>query len=91
MEVDAEIARLRVLEGQYKKNLYELQDKIRKDFPEDIRKQELLIERVTLDLMHLQSSKPENPEAFEISVNGTVYTDKKEGGKALTEALYKTT
>lgn len=89
MEVDAEIARLRVLEGQYKKNLYELQDKIRKDFPEDIRKQELLIERVTLDLMHLQSSKPENPEAFEISVNGTVYTDKKEGGKALTEALYK--
>lgn len=89
MEVDAEIARLRVLEGQYKKNLYELQDKIRKDFPEDIRKQELLIERVTLDLMHMQSSKPENPEAFEISVNGTVYTDKKEGGKALTEALYK--
>ena len=89
MEVDAEISRLRVLEGQYKKNLYELQDKIRKDFPEEIRKQELLIERVTLDLMHLQASKPENPEAFEISVNGTVYTDRKEGGKALTEALFK--
>lgn len=89
MEVDADISRLRVLEGQYKKNLYELQDKIRKDFPEEIRKQELLIERVTLDLMHLQSSKPENPEAFEISVNGTVYMDKKEGGKALTEVLFK--
>ena len=88
MEVDAEIARLRVLEGQYKKNLYSLQDKIRKDFPEDIRKQELLIERVTLDLMHLQSSKPADPEAFEISVNGKVYTDKKEGGKALMDALY---
>lgn len=88
MEVDAEIARLRVLEGQYKKNLYTLQDKIRKDFPEDIRKQELLIERVTLDLMHLQSSKPLDPEAFEISVNGKVYTDRKEGGKALTDAIY---
>ena len=89
MEVDAEISRLRVLEGQYKKNLYELQDKILKDFPEDIRKQELLIERVTLDLMHLQASKPADPGAFEISVNGKVYTDRKEGGKALTEALYK--
>ena len=89
MEVDAEISRLRVLEGQYKKNLYELQDKILKDFPEDIRKQELLLERVSLDLMHLQASKPEDPEAFEISVNGKVYTDRKEGGKALTEALYK--
>lgn len=88
MEVDTEIARLRVLEGQYKKNLYSLQDKIRKSFPEEIRKQELLIERATLDLMHLQSSKPSNPEAFEISVNGTIYTDKKEGGRALTDALY---
>lgn len=89
MEVDAEISRLRVLEGQYKKNLYELQDKILKDFPEDIRKQELLIERVKADIGHLQESKPEDPEAFEISVNGKVYTDRKEGGKALTEALYK--
>ena len=88
MEVDTEIARLRVLEGQYKKNLYALQDKIRKDFPEDIRKKELLIERVTLDLMHLQASKPVDPEAFEISVNGKVYTDRKEGGKALTDTLY---
>lgn len=88
MEVDTEIARLRVLDGQYKKNLYALQDKIRKDFPEDIRKQELLIERVTLDLMHLQASKPKEPEAFVISVNGKVYTDRKEGGKALTDALY---
>lgn len=51
-------------------------------------KQELLLERATLDLMHLQSSKPADPEAFEISVNGKVYTDKKEGGKALMDALY---
>ncbi len=88
MEVDAEIARLRVLEGQYKKNLYALQDKIRKDFPEDIRKHELLSERVDLDLMRISSSKPTDHEAFEISVNGKVYTDRKEGGKALTDALY---
>lgn len=88
MEVDAEISRLRVLEGQYRKNLYDLQDKIRKDFPEEIRRQELLVERATLDLMHLNNSKPANPETFVINVNGKVYTDKKEGGKALTDALY---
>ncbi len=88
MEVDAEISRLRVLEGQYKKQLFELQDKIRKDFPEEIRKQELLLERVMLDLAQINSSKPDTPDAFEISVNGTVYTDRKEGGKALTEALF---
>ncbi|MCM1438733.1 MAG: DUF3849 domain-containing protein [Roseburia sp.] len=87
MEVDTEIARLRVLEGQYRKNLYELQDRIRKNFPENIRQQELLIERAELDLAHYESNKPTNPDEFKISVLGTEYTDKKEGGKALMEAL----
>ena len=88
MEVDAEVARLRVLEGQYKKNLYALQDKIYKNYPEDIRKQELYIERVGKDLEMLKNMHPTNPEDFSISVNGGVYTDRKEGGKALMDALY---
>lgn len=81
MEVDAEVARLRVLEGQYRKNLYALQDKIRKDYPEEIRKQELLIERVTKDLEMTKAIRPADPEAFEISVNGKVYTNKKRAEK----------
>ena len=88
MEVDAEVARLRVLEGQYRKNLYDLQDKIYKTYPEEIRKQELLIERVNADMVRLRSVRPADTDAFTISVNGKVYTDKKEGGKALTDALY---
>ena len=36
----------------------------------------------------LKTRRSADPEAFEISVNGKVYTDKKEGGKALTDALY---
>ena len=88
MEVDAEVARLRVLEGQYRKNLYALQDKIYKNYPEDIRKQELYIERVVKDLEMLKSKRPADVEDFSISVNGKVYTDKKEGGKALLDALY---
>ena len=88
MEVDAEVARLRVLEGQYKNNLYALQDKIYKNYPEDIRKQELYIERVVKDLEMLKSTRPADAEDFSISVNGKVYTDRKEGGKALLDALY---
>ena len=88
MEVDAEVARLRVLEGQYRKNLYALQDKIYKTYPEDIRKQELYIERIGKDLEMLKSTRPADPEDFSISVNGKVYRDKKEGGKALMDALY---
>ena len=88
MEVDAEVARLRVLEGQYRKNLYDLQDKIYKTYPEEIRKQELLIERVNADMVRLRSIRPADTDAFTISVNGKVYTDRKEGGKALMDALY---
>ena len=88
MEVDAEVSRLRVLEGQYKKNLYALQDKIYKAYPEEIRKQELLIERIGKDFEMLKTTRPNNPEDFSISVNGIVYTDKKDGGKALMDALY---
>ncbi len=88
MEVDAEVARLRVLEGQYRKNLYALQDKIYKTYPEEIRKQELYIERIGKDLEMLKSTRPADPEEFSISVNGKVYKDKKEGGKALMDALH---
>ncbi len=86
MEVDTEVARLRVLEGQYKKNLYALQDKIRKTYPDEIRRQELLIERTRSDMKVVEEQY--NPDNFSINVNGVVYTDKKEGSRALTDALY---
>ena len=86
MEVDTEVARLRVLESQYMKNLFDLQDKIRKSMPEAIQRQETLIERVHKDNEELAAEY--DAEKFSINVNGVVYTDKKEGGKALTEAIY---
>ena len=89
MEVDAEVARLRVLEGQYKKNLYSMQDKIRKTFPEEIRRQEMYVERVKEDAK--RAAENYNPEVFSINVNGVIYTDKKEGARALTEALNAST
>lgn len=86
MELDAEITRLRVLEGQYRKNLYALQDKVRKLLPEQIRRQQLYITHLQEDIAYIQEQY--HPDTFWISVNGKVYTDKKEGSRALTDALY---
>ena len=86
MEVDTEIARLRVLEGQYKKNMFALQDKIRKTYPEDIKRQTLYLERLRADIATIKEKF--NPEEFSINVQGKTYTDKKEGGQALMDALY---
>ena len=85
MEVDTEIARLRVLEGQYKKNLYALQDKVRKTYPEEIQRQTLYLERLRADIATVKEKY--NPEVFTINVQGKTYTEKKEGAQALMDAL----
>lgn len=89
MEVDTEVARLRVLEGQYKKNLYALQDKVRKTYPEDIRRQSLYLEYLREDIATVKAKHTTDPERFSISVNGRIYTDRKEGGMALMDALHR--
>ena len=91
MELDMEMARLRDLESRYKKELFALQDKVRKEFPEQIQRQELYLERVRKDVELVKEKY--NPDRFEISVNGTVYSDnledgKKNGGLALMDALF---
>ena len=85
MEVDTEISKLRILESQYKKNLYELQDKIRHELPQRLSKQEAYIEKVEKDICHL--NKHYDKEQFLIEVLGKVYTDKKEGSNALLDAI----
>lgn len=85
MEVDMEVSRLRILEGEYRKKLYSLQDKVRRDFPEDIRRQKLLLERVKEDEKLI--AEKYDKENFSISVDGKIYTDKSDGGRELLEAL----
>ena len=91
MELDMEMARLRDLESRYKKELFALQDKVRKEFPEQIQRQELYLERVRKDIELIKVHY--NHDRFEINVNGTVYSDgvedgKKNGGLALMDALF---
>lgn len=85
MELETELTRLRVLEGQYRKNLYALQDKTLKDLPTQIHAQEQLLQYVQEDEANMRMKY--NPHVFSINVLGKIYTDKKEGAAALVEAL----
>lgn len=84
MEIDTEVSKLRILESQYKKNLFQLQDKIKNQLPQQIQKQTLYLEKIEQDLKHLQNNE-QNP--FSIYVLGQEYLDRKTGGEALTKAL----
>ena len=85
VELETELTRLRVLEGQYRKNLYALQDKTIKDLPTQIHTQEQLLKYAQEDEEHMRGKY--NADVFSINVLGKVYTDKKEGASALVEAL----
>ena len=84
-EVDNEISQLRLLEGEYRNNLYNLQYKIRRELPENIQQQTLILERIRADIELVKENY--RPDPFSISVNGVVYTEKKAGGEALLSAL----
>ena len=91
MELDMEMAKLRDLESRYKKELFALQDKVRKEFPEQIQRQELYLERVRKDVELVKEKY--NSDHYEINVGGTVYADsvedgKKNGGLAIMDALF---
>ncbi|MBR3806319.1 MAG: DEAD/DEAH box helicase family protein [Clostridia bacterium] len=90
MEKDMEVSRLRELESRYKKDLYALQDKIRKDFPEQIQRQTLYLERIRTDIETIKENY--NPDMFSINVGGRIFSEadedgKKDGGLALMAAL----
>ena len=86
MEVDLEVSRLQTLEREYKKTLYSLQDRIRRDYPDEIDRQKLYLSHIREDMQRIKANY--NPETFIISVQGKIYTDKTEGGRALMEALH---
>ena len=88
MEVDTEISRLRILESQYRKNLYELQDKVRQEYPQSIARTERLLKNVKADVERIKEKYV--PEVFRINVSGKEYTERKEGGQALMSALQQT-
>lgn len=85
VELETELTRLRVLEGEYRKNTYILQDKTLKELPTQIHAQEKLLQYVQEDKQNMRGKY--NSEVFTINVLGKIYTDKKEGATALVEAL----
>ena len=84
-ELESELSRLRILEGQYKKNKYSLQDKIIKELPAKIREEEQRLAEVMADEKDIRANYDQ--EVFKIEVLGKKYTDKAAGGEALLSAV----
>ena len=84
MELEAEINRLRTLEGQYRSNKYRLQDSISKTFPQTISTLTTNIENLQKDI----ELRNENKAAeFTMQIGTKHYTERRAAGDLLIPAI----
>ena len=83
MDLDVQVAKLKVLRGDFQNQKYRLEDKLLKTFPEEIQKQKTRIAALQQD-SQIAATHPQDKENFcGMTIKGMVYDDKKAAGERL--------
>ena len=83
MDLDVQVAKLKVLRGAFQNQKYRLEDKLLKTFPEEIQKQKTRIAALQQD-SQIAAAHPQDKETFcGMTIKGMVYDDKKAAGERL--------
>ena len=83
MDLDVQVAKLKVLRGDFQNQKYRLEDKLLKTFPEEIQKQKTRIAALQQD-SQIAAAHPQDKENFcGMTIKGMVYDDKKDAGERL--------
>ena len=83
MDLDVQVAKLKVLRGDFQNQKYRLEDKLLKTFPEEIQKQKSRIAALQQD-SQIAAAHPQDKESFcGMTIKGMVYDDKKAAGERL--------
>ena len=83
MDLDVQVAKLKVLRGDFQNQKYRLEDKLLKTFPEEIQKQKTRIAALQQD-SQMAAAHPQDKENFcGMTIKGMVYDDKKAAGERL--------
>ena len=77
MDLDVQVAKLKVLRGDFQNQKYRLEDKLLKTFPEEIQKQKTRIAALQQD-SQIAAAHPQDKENFcGMTIKGMVYDDKR--------------
>lgn len=85
MDLDIQVARLKVLRANHTSQIYSLEDDINKHYPEKIQKVKEKIEGLEKDIEVYQSNKIRDTEDFRMKINRQLISDKKLAGCLLLE------
>jgi N12 class adenine-specific DNA methylase len=89
MDLDVEVARLKMLKADFLSQKYALEDKVIKDYPQTIK---LLKERIAgyvADVATAKTNRPTDKEQFHITIGSTIYHERKEAGEAIAKTSAK--
>ena len=85
MDLDVQVAKLKLLKANHTSQQYEMQDKALKYYPQKIAETKLFIEALSKDLP-IVTAHPVKEDAFSMIVMGQTYTERKAAGDALIKA-----
>ena len=88
MDLDIQVQNLKMLQSNYFAEKYDLEDKVTKEFPQDIARYKAQIKALEVDI----KTAAEHPKAVDDSfsgmvINGVNYTEKKDAGKAILQIM----
>ena len=85
MDLDVQVAKLKMLKANHTAMQYEMQDKALKYYPQQMAETRLFIEALGKDLPIVQAH-PVKEDAFTMTVMGQVFTERKAAGEAILKA-----
>jgi len=84
-ELDAKVSKLKLLKQSHLSQIYELEDKVMKQYPRDIKITENNIKDIQEDISLLDKNKTD--DFSYITLNGITYDERKNAGNALLEII----
>ena len=89
MDLDIAVQKLKLVKASYLSQKYSLEDKIIKDFPQQIASLEQRITGFQTDIRHRDENSSPNEDGFcSMVIEGMTFTDKKAAGSAIIEACH---
>lgn len=85
MDLDIDVAKLKLLKANHQSNQYHLEDNLLKYFPENIEKNKGYIKGFEQDLKTLSENMPAEGEFLPMVIKGNTFIDKDKAGTALLE------
>ena len=84
--LEADVGKLRMLKSSFLSQRYDLEDKLRQEYPREIARYEKQVRGYAADIALRDANAPADPETFAMTVEEQAFTERKAASSAILEA-----